>query len=71
MAITQAQYDAYFEAAVEAFIARKGASTVTIDGESVSFESWDKLKVFFADLRGQISDSTATRTRYVATSKGV
>ncbi len=65
MAITQAQIDAILESAVE----RKGAIQASFADQTVTFESWDKLREFVADLRRQLAGGPVTR--YVATDKDV
>lgn len=63
MAVTQAQIDAIIASAVE----RKGAIQATFADQSVTFESWDKLRDFIRDLRNQLSGGPITR--YAATDK--
>lgn len=72
MALTQAQYDAYEQQAIEAYAARKGADSITFENQSTHFESWDSIWKWLAWLKGQIPVSeSGSKTRYVATSKGV
>lgn len=71
MAITQSQYDEYEAAAVAAFAARQGASSITFSDQSVTFSKWSEIWEWLGWMKGQIVIAgTGSRTRYAATSKG-
>jgi len=69
MAITQAQYDAYLQQAIDDFAARKGADAIAFADQNVHFMSWDEIWEWLRFLKSQIPG--VSRTRLAATRKGV
>ena len=64
---TQAEIDTFRDA----MLARKGAVSITVDGEAVTFASLEAQQSFLAFMERNLVTSTTPRTRYAVVSKGV
>lgn len=68
MAYTQADIDTMRQALLD----RKGAISMSFDGQTVTFESAEAIRTQIAIMEAALTTAAGrTRTRFAATSKGV
>lgn len=70
MVITQAQWDAYYQQAIDDFASRRGAKGVAFADQNTVFETWSEIWEWLANMKAYIPAQPGSHTRYGAFSKG-